>query len=172
MSNLTYDKEKSNLGGISQLKFIYEKQLSQKIEIIKGQALEFVASSEFIVPDVIFESSSFKEDKKGVNLFEYEFKAFIARDDIEKVEACIRLDSNKIIALVKDNNNQTRLLGQKDNACALVLGFNKGASVSDRNAYELAITWKSTHRAAMANDAYIQTSHYQFEDGVFYDFDD
>ena len=53
MSNLQFDREKSNLGGINGLKFIYEKELLRKIDIVKGRVYELVSYSEFIVPDIV-----------------------------------------------------------------------------------------------------------------------
>jgi len=172
MANLKTDREKSNLGGLAEFKFIYERQLTQKIEIINGQALQFISSSEFIVPDIVFESSSLKEIKTDANLFEYEYTAYCARDDLSKLQDAARLDANKIIAIVKDNNGESRLLGQKDNACIVEIGFNKGSKVSELNAYELKINWKSQYRSAFANDIYVVTDAYQFEDGEFYTFND
>ncbi len=125
MSNFYFDKEASNLGGIAEIKFIYEKDLSQKIDIFKGKAIQLISNSEFYVPDIVFENSSFKEEKEDLNLFYYEFIGLVAKDDYTKISDCISLDNNKIIAIVKDNNNTSRVLGNKSNACNAKLTFNK-----------------------------------------------
>lgn len=171
MSNLQFDREKSNLGGINGLKFIYEKELLRKIDIVKGRVYELVSYSEFIVPDIVLESSTFKEDPKGLNLFEYEYTGFVARDDYEKLLDCISLDNSKIIAVVKDNNMVSRLLGNKSNGCLARLTFNKGKRVADLNAYQLTIIWKSAHRAAFITDMDLFTA-YQFQDGELFHFQD
>lgn len=147
MSNLKYNKETSNLGGINEFKFIYEEELPAPIETIEGLAVNFDMNADFIVPDPILEASSFNETKLGADLFQYEFAAYVAKDELEKLKAALKLDSKKVIAVVKDNNNLSRLLGQKDNGCILKLNANKGKKVGDTNAYELSIEWKSRQRS-------------------------
>ncbi|MDF1550853.1 MAG: hypothetical protein P1P88_23725 [Bacteroidales bacterium] len=172
MSDLKFNRENSNLGGIAEFKFIFERQLVQDIEIIKGQVVSMISTAPFIIPDLTFNSSSFKETPKGINLFEYEFKGVVAQDDLDKLYDSIRTDTNKIIAIVKDNNNQSRLLGQNGNACLMELSFDKGKDVADLNKIELNLVWKSKERAAFANNVYIIPAMYQFEDGEFYNFND
>ncbi len=171
MSNLKFDREKSNLGGIAEIKFIYEKDLFQKIDVFKGKAIKLISYTNFIVPDIVFEKSSFKEEKESQNLFIYEFIASVAKDDYNKLLDCLSLDNNKIIVIVKDNNNTSRILGNKSNACLAKLTFDKGMSVSDLNSYQLNITWKTTHRAAFIDGESVM-SVYQFQDGELFEFED
>lgn len=171
MSNLKFDREKSNLGGLSGFKFMYEKQLLFPIEIIRGQAINISLITDFIEPDITFSSASLTENIKGVNLFEYQYTANVAQDDIEKLNDCVRIDNNKVIAIVKDNNNQSRLLGQLANACIMEIGFEKGRAVTDVNTYVIKLIWKSRTRAPFANNLYVVTDKYQFEGGQFFEFD-
>jgi len=164
--NLQFDSEKSNLGGINQFSFIFEDELVSEIPIIKNQAREIQITSEgFIVAKLVQESAKFIEDKKNVNLFEYKFTANVARDDYSKLQDCSLFDSNRIIALVTDNNNHVRILGQKNNACELIIKFDKGQNVSDLNHYLIEITWQSRERAAILSDAYIIPQFIQDEEG-------
>lgn len=163
MSNLTFNRESSNLGGINELKFIFENQLAVPIEIIKGQASEFIANSEFIVPDIVLESSLFTEVKKGLNLFEYKYTGRVAKDEYSKLQDCIIFDSNRIIAIVKDNNGENRLLGQFGNCCELIISFDKGKNVADLNHYQIEIKWTSKNRAAVVVSEYITPAQLQLE---------
>lgn len=168
MSLLIINRETGNMGGINAFSFIFESNLAFPIEIIKGQATTLIAStSNFFVPDIVLEASIFKEERLNINLFEYKFSTKVAKDTYDKLQDCNLIDNNKIIALVKDNNDQVRLLGQKGNACEINMFFEKGKSVSDLNHYILEITWKSKYRAAIVPETYIIPTQIELEDGQF-----
>lgn len=165
---LMIDRETGNMGGINAFSFIFESQLAASIDIIKGQATTLITSVfQFYTPDIINESSKFKEDKININLFEYIFTTNVSKDTYAKLQDLDLLDNKKVIALVKDNNNQVRLLGQKNNACVLNATFDKGTAVSDLNHYIIEIKWKSLHRAAIVPSIYIEPTQIQLEDGQF-----
>jgi hypothetical protein len=160
--------ETTNLGGVNQFSFIFENQLASEIEIIKGQAIDIdILYPDFTTPDLVLESGKFTENKKGMNLFEYKYTGKLAKDNYQKLLDCNLLDNNRIIALVKDNNNQTRLLGQKNNPAEIVIEFDKGQNVSDLNHYKLELTWLSKYRAAFMNATYTIPDYLETEDGDF-----
>lgn len=168
MSILVIDRERGNMGGINAFSFIFESQLGAPIEIIKGQATTLIANvSNFITPDIIKESSTFQEEKLDVNRFSYVFTTRVAKDDYSKIQDCDLFDSNRVIALVKDNNNQVRLLGQYKNACELVIRFNKGSIPQELNHYIIEIKWISKQRAAIVPEIYIEPTQIELEDNQF-----
>lgn len=165
---LIVDREKGNMGGVNAFSFILEKQLAAPIDIIKGQATTIIASiSDFISPDLVVNKSVFQEEKKGLNLFEYTFSGKIPRNDYNKLLDAFTFDAYKVIALVRDNNNEIRLLGQKGNGCELRLAFDKGVSPSDLNHVQIDLKWTSKHRAAVVPEIYIEPTQLQLEDGQF-----
>lgn len=172
MSDLKFDREKSNLGGINEFKFIYEDELVGSFEIINGAAHNIVLSSDFNSVDIVPETGSFKEEEKAVDLFLYEFNALIPQDTLEKLQAAKKLDSKKIIAIVKDNNNQSRILGQNGNSCMVQIVVKKQGAVSSLNHYEFSIEWKSRHRAPFTDENFFLIEQYQFEDEEDFFFED
>jgi len=168
MPTLDFDREKSNLGGINEFAFILESQLETEIEIIKGQVVNITISVPgFKVASIVQESGKFYEDIKSLNLFEYKFTARIGADNYNKLLDCGLFDTNKIIALVKDNNNNTRVIGNKNNACELKLSFDKGSNVADLNHYKIELEWKSKYRAPILSGEYIVPIYIQDENAEF-----
>jgi len=154
MNNLKFDKETGNLGGLSKLVFFAENEVEIFGDIILGQISEIslIDDTEASSANIIPESSSFSEIQKAADLFGYEFVCKIAKDEISKYSNLLICDNSKIIAIVTDNNNQERLIGEPGNACVVETKLEKGQAVADLNSYTLTFKWQSRYRAAFAEN--------------------
>jgi len=171
MDSLSFNREKSNLGGINKFSFLFEADLSGTITIIRGQVIEIGNNTDFITAILVDSSATLKEDIKDLNLYQYKFSAKIARDDYDKLQDCELLDAYRVVAIVSDNNKQQRLLGNKDSACELKFSFDKGSKVNDLNHYQIEITWLSKNRAPFVPENYTIPIVKHFEDGIVHKFE-
>ncbi|RNI27640.1 hypothetical protein EFA69_16105 [Rufibacter immobilis] len=145
--------EGENLGGITRLFFIEQKNLLEQ-QPTDGLLLEGTITLSpgtewhFFIPTPY--TTSFTEEEERTPhgyLYTQEVKGFRAKDNLQLAKAWLKLRGKKMVLLAIDANNQCRLIGNTEDFLMITRKLDTGSAPSIRNGYNFSFKGTSTEPA-------------------------
>ena len=142
-----------NLGGLRSFQFVHRSAISAWPGIFNGKVLTPISLKEgfewltgYATPETLSFSENSKDEQNGP-YYEKEITGFVPGNKDELIDLMNKMDGHEFVLIVKDPNNQTRLVGSHGFPLLFSSLYNSGAGRPDARGFNFKFTGVSIFRA-------------------------
>lgn len=142
-----------NQGGLRSFKFLHRNAVNVWPGIFNSKILlpivlneGFVWLNGYATPLTLAYAEDSKDNENG-NYYEQQIVGFAPGDKLELINLMEQMANNNFIVLIKDTNNQTRLVGSHGYPLTFSAVYNSGAGREEAKGYNFKFSGVSIFRA-------------------------